>query len=297
MYQIYYNKPSCTFTKIGFRSMNIEHISVSRAKSYKQCGYYYKFKYHEKIPNPGVEQFYFTYGKIIHKIAEVYVEEKGSRALGDISNDVLRGKIEIEEGKTAPPLPADYKRRLPIHMRAVQKLTESVGSDGITEHKFRYDLDKPNEKFVTGFIDRVILKNGDSPDPNQRKAWIIDYKTTKKGPFRENKHTIVHDPQLRLYSRVVQKDFGVPAANIKAALYYLEDSDLIGAQYSDESLEKIEEELLAVYNEIFSTNPEHVTGKTGQHCQRCEYKEMCPFFQGTGGRAMRWDGDLGSLGL
>lgn len=275
--------------------MNIEHISVSRAKSAKQCEYYYKLKYHEKVPNPGEEPFYFTYGKIIHKIAEMYVQEKGKRSLGEISTEVLRGKVEIEAGKFAPNLPYEYKRRLPMHMRAVQKLTESVGVDGVTEHKFRYDLEPPCEKFVTGFIDRIIIKNADSEDITQRKAWIIDYKTTKKGPFRETRQSIVFDPQLRLYARVVQKEFGILASNIKAALYYLEDSDLIGAQFSEESLIKIEEELLSVYNHIKELSPDHVIGKTGQHCQRCEYKDMCPFFQRAGGRALRWDGDLGNL--
>ncbi len=287
--------------------MNIEHISVSRGKSYHQCGYYYKLKYHDKIPNPGEEQFYFTYGKVIHKIAEMFVQEKGVRSLGDISNEVLRGKVPIEEGKEAipaqdgkpeipavepkfaPPLPADYKRRLPIHMRAVQKLTESVGSEGLTEHKFKYDLDPPNGKLVTGFIDRIILKDD--------KAWIIDYKTTKKGPYRENKQTILQDPQLRLYSRVVQRDFGIQAKNIKAALYYLEDSVLLGAQYTEESLLNIEKELLAVYNEIKEKDPRDAYGKTGQHCSRCEYNVICPFFQAKGSKAASWNGDFGSLGF
>ena len=286
--------------------MNIEHISVSRGKSFKQCPYYYKLKYHEQIPNPGEEQFYFTYGKVIHKCAELYVENKGKIPLGDISHQVLSGKVEIEPGrdavpakdgfqgkpavppKFAPPLPADYKKRLPIHMRAIQKLTESVGAEGLIEHKFKYDLDPPHEKMVTGFIDRIIIKDD--------KAWIIDYKTTKKGPFREDKNTILYDPQLRLYCRVVQKEFGIPANNIKAALYYLEDSMLLGAQYSDESLIKVEQELLKVYNDIKNADPERVYGKTGQHCARCEYKGMCKFYQGTGGKASKWDGDLGNLG-
>lgn len=266
--------------------MDIEHISVSRSKSYKQCNYYYKLKYHDKVPNPGEEQFYFVYGKIIHKIAEQYVEEKGARDLREISNDVLKGRIEIESGKKAPPLPMEYKKRMPNHLKSLEKLNKTIGHKGITEYKFRYDLDRPNQKFVTGFIDRIIL--------GEDKAWIIDYKTTKKGPFRENRTTIRHDPQLRMYSRVVQKEFGIDPKNIKAALYYLEDDDLISSSYSEESLERVESELLEVYNMISSHSPEEARGNVGNHCQRCEYREMCPFYRNSR-KKTSWDGDLKSL--
>lgn len=266
--------------------MNIEHISVSRGKSYKQCAYYYKLKYHDKIPNPGEEQFYFTYGKIVHKIAECHVEEGGKRPLSEIADDVLKGRIDLEQGKTAPPLPLDYRKRMPSHMKAIQKLNDQIGCDGITEHKFKYDLESPNGKFVTGFIDRIIIR--------EDKAWIIDYKTTKKGPFRENRKTIKYDPQLRIYCRVVQKEFGIEASKIKAALYYLEDAEFVSSSYDDESLESIERDLLDLYDRIYYHKSEEAVGSVGQHCQRCEYKEMCPFFKSRS-KSRNWDGDLKKL--
>lgn len=262
--------------------MNIEHISVSRGKSYKQCPYYYKLKYHDKIPNPGEEQFYFVYGKIVHKIAEIHVQEKGRRPIGVVCEDVLKGRIEIENGKKAPPLPPDYKKRIPIHVGNLKKLNDSIGCEGITEHKFRYDLQPPEGKIATGFIDRIILGDG--------KAWIIDYKTTKQGPFRENRETIKYDPQLRMYCRVVNKDFGINPKNIKAALYYLEDGVVLSSSYDEESLLGVEAELLGLYDEINERKPEMATGRTGQHCSRCEYKDMCPFFKNKS-RVLSWDGD------
>jgi CRISPR/Cas system-associated exonuclease Cas4 (RecB family) len=271
--------------------MNIEHISVSRGKTYKECKYLYKLKYHEKIPIPGEEKFHFTYGKIIHKIAEMYVEEKAGRSLGEISTDVLRGKVEYEEGKKAPALPDDYKKRMPGHLKSLQKITESTGTGGELEYKFRYDLDPPNEKFVTGFIDRLIIK--EDPTTGEKHCWIIDYKTTKKGKWRETRESIVHDPQLRCYARVVNREFGVPAANIKCALYYLEGGDLLAAKYSQESLINIEKELLALYNEIAAADPERVWGNVGEHCNRCDYKDICPFVR----KVDSWDGDMSSFNL
>lgn len=268
--------------------MKIEHISVSRGKSYKQCPYYYKLKYHDRIPNPGEEQFYFVYGKIIHKIAEVNVEERGRRPLGEVCEDVLKGRIEIEEGRRAPALPLEYRRRVPVHVGNLKKLNDSIGYDGITEHKFRYDLEPPAGKMATGFIDRIIIKDG--------KAWIIDYKTTKKGPFRENRETIKYDPQLRMYCRVVSKEFGIDPENIKAALYYLEDGIVLSSSYDGASLESVETEMLSLYDEIHEQKPENAAGRTGQHCQRCEYRDMCPFFKSRS-KASSWDGDLKNLPL
>lgn len=267
--------------------MNIEHISVSRSKSYKQCPYYYKLKYHEKIPNPGEEQFYFVYGKIVHKIAECHVLEKGSRNLSEITQDVLKGKIEIENGKKAPTLPPDYKRRMPSHLKAIEKLNKKIGCEGITEYQFKYDLEPPFKKYVTGVIDRIIIRDN--------KAWIIDYKTTKKGPYRENNQTIKFDPQLRIYCRVVQKEFNLNPENIKAALYYLEDEAIVSSNYNQESLDKIEKELLEIYNKIKNHSPDEAFGITGGHCSRCEYKEMCPFFKNGQRSRINWNGDLSNL--
>lgn len=265
--------------------MNIEHISVSRAKTYKDCKYVYKLKYHLKTPIPGPEQFHFTYGKIIHKIAEVYVGEKASRSLGEVSTDVLRGKIEYEEGKKAPILPPDYKKRMTGHLKSLQNITERAGTDGKLEYKFRYDLDPPNEKFVTGFIDRLIIKDN--------HAWIIDYKTTKKGKWRETKESIIHDPQLRCYARVVNREFGVPAENIMCALCYLEGGDLLAAKYTQQSLEKVEKDLLDMYNEIQAADPDKVWGNVGEHCNRCDYKTLCPFVR----KVDQWDGNMDNIGV
>lgn len=266
--------------------MNIEHISVSRGKSYDQCPYYYKLKYHDKIPNPGEEQFYFTYGKIIHKIAEMHVQEKGIRSLDEIKKDVLSGSVEFEKGKKAPKLPREYQQRMKIHINALKYLNETIGCEGITEYNFKYDLDAPNKKFVTGFIDRIIIK--------ENKAWIIDYKTTKIGPFRENKKTIKFDPQLRTYCRVVQKYFDIEPQNIKAALFYLEDKQIVHACYNEESLFSIEKELLNIYNKIKQHEPNEARGLVGNHCNRCEYKEMCPFFKNSK-KKITWNGDFSSL--
>jgi len=250
-----------------------EHISVSRKQTWNECQAKYKFRYHLKVPVEGPVQPYFVYGKLVHKIAEVYVQEQGQRAIEDIAQDCLHGIIEVEKGQGPPVLEASYKKKLPEHVRNLKQLSDRIGFDGHLEWQFHYDLQPPDQHFITGFIDRLIIR-GD-------KYFILDYKTTKKGFYRKNANTIRNDIQLRCYARVVQKEFGAKAENIRAALYYLEGGDLIATKFSEESLISAEQELHDAYNEIIGTHPDDVYGRVNDQCRRCDYRKICPFYSLT----------------
>lgn len=261
--------------------MNIEHISVSRKGVWDLCQEQYKFKYHLKVIPDGEEPFYFVYGKIVHKIAEEYVEAGGKKLIQECATDVITGKVEIEKsknpnepGRKAPPIPMEYKRRLPEHMSAIKKITDQIGFDGKREYEFKYDLDPPHNRLVTGFIDRLIIR-GDN-------YFIVDYKTTKKGNFRKTPQNIKYDLQLRTYARVVQREFGAKPENIKAALYYLEGGNLIATGFTDKSLLSAEAELLEAYRQIEALPPEKAYGNVGFHCNRCDYRKRCKFYSLTG---------------
>jgi CRISPR/Cas system-associated exonuclease Cas4 (RecB family) len=262
--------------------MNIEHMSVSRDGVIQLCEKQYDYKYHQKLPRPDdiEEPFYFVYGKMIHKIAEMYVENKGQLTLEQVTKQVTSGQVVLEEGFEDKPavyapkkILADYKKRMPKHLRAIQKLTDQIGFDGICEHAFYYDLDPPHGRHVKGFIDRLIEKNGE--------YWIIDYKTSKKNRWRKNRTNITKDLQLRTYARVVQREFKVPAEKIRAALYYLEDGLLLGAKFTEESLLEAEAHLLKSYKHIENLPQENAYGNVGDHCKRCDYVKLCPFYRMT----------------
>lgn len=269
--------------------MEINHISVSRKKCFATCSQQYKYRYHMRLPSPVPEPVYFWYGNVVHKIAEEYVRNQGKITIGEIAKEVICGNIEIGEGKKCPPIPADYTKKLQKHLKSILELTKKIGMDGMVEYEFRYDLDPPNNRFTTGFLDRLIIR-GD-------KAYIIDYKTTKKGKWRVNKQTVVDDLQLRMYARVVQRNFGIKAENIKAALFYLEGEELVGCCYSEESLIKVEQELLDTYLMIEKSDPDKAWGKVGWHCKNCDYATLCPFYTSSSmdGSSIAWDGDMGSV--
>ena len=253
--------------------MNIEHISVSRKQVWDQCKCLYKYKYHLKLNSPEPEPFYFVYGKVIHKIAEEYVSRKGERTLSEVTLDVLEQRIPIERGENevfAPKIPEEYRRRMPEHLRSIKYITEQMGNEGYLEFPFYYDLEPPNGLFIKGFIDRLIERDGN--------WFILDYKTTKRGRWRKDRQSILHDLQLRMYARIVQKKFDVSADKIRCALYYLEGGNLIAAQYTQDALDGAEAELLQAYKEIQVADPNKVIGNVADHCNRCDYRSICPFF-------------------
>jgi len=257
--------------------MNIEHISVSRSQVWDTCQQQYKFRYHLKVPPTQPTPPYLTFGKLVHKIIEEHTLTRGKRDIDEIRKKVLWGDILLDEGSEIVPrrdLPKEYLNKLPAMLKSYLKLADKIGFEGDCEWEFRYDLDPPNKKFAYGFIDRLIHKND--------KYVIIDYKTTKKGRWRKTKRDVVTDLQLQCYSLVVMRELNVKPSQIYASLCYLDGAEFIGAQFSEKTLQKTEENLLDIYNKIEEANPDKVWGRTGRHCGRCDYRTICPFYSLTG---------------
>jgi len=256
--------------------LNIEHMSVSRHGVWTQCEQQYKYKYHLKTVSDRPEPGYFIYGKIVHRAAEEYVKLKGKRPILHCVGDVFRGTLLLEDDQKEPPkLPPEYsKEKLVEHLRAVEKLHDRIGFSGEVEWPFLFDLDPPNKRCVKGFIDRLIFtKDGE-------KAFILDYKTSKKNSWRKTRSNINQDLQLRTYAHIVHKTFGVPAENIRGALFYLEGSELVDARFTQQSMDTAAQELLSAYKQIQAKPANQVWGNPGRHCERCEYAGICPFFGG-----------------
>lgn len=110
---------------------------------------------------------------------------------------------------------------------------------------------------------------------------IKRYANTQKGGWRKGPKDITSDLQLRCYARAVQRIYRAKAEDIKAALYYLEGAELVGAKFTQQSLDAVEQELLETYMAIQSMKPEEAYGNVGDHCRRCDYNKICPFYSLT----------------
>jgi CRISPR/Cas system-associated exonuclease Cas4 (RecB family) len=261
--------------------MKINHISISRESTWNECKKKYHYRYHLEIIPP-TEPIYFLYGKIIHKIIEVHTKAKGQKDINEIVKATLAGDILLEEGreakdgkpaippKKAGPLPYDYRVKLPNHLSSYLKLAKVIGFEGEVEWKFEHDLDPPHNRLLTGFIDRLIL--------HPSHCLIVDYKTTKPGPWRKNASNINGDLQLQCYARMAQKYFGYKAEQIRCALYFLDGAEFVPTQFNQAQIDSVEKRMVEVYKTIQNADPEKVKGTVGKHCYRCDYNDACPFF-------------------
>lgn len=250
--------------------MLIEHISISRAGVMQECQQKYKYRYHLKVIPKKPEAPWFVYGKFIHKIAEIYVQNKMQKDIYMIAAELLNGVIQFDEIEKVKKLDSSYKNKIKTHLRSVERITKEVGCDGHIEYEINYDLDPPNNKLLVGFIDRLFFKND--------KAFILDYKTTKVGPYRKNKDTIRKDLQLRAYCFYVHTKFNIDPEKIHAGLYYLDDSKLVTAKYTLHELQDAVENLKKDFALIENMHENAVTPNVGSHCKRCDYEDICPFY-------------------
>lgn len=250
--------------------MNIDHISISREGVWRECQQRYKYKYHLQVLVEQPTPFYFTFGKLVHRIIEEHTKCRGEKSVPRIKKDILNGHIEFQPNESVPSLDRDQYERLTLHLNNYMKLANKIGYDGHIEWPFLFDLDAPNKRCIKGFLDRLIIKDD--------RAFILDWKTTKPSRWRKDSRTITSDLQLAAYCYIVNKTFNIPAKNIKAALYYLEDAKLVPVSFGQPTLETVPNRLLKIYKEIEKADPDKVKGTVGDHCRRCDYRKICCWY-------------------
>jgi CRISPR/Cas system-associated exonuclease Cas4 (RecB family) len=251
--------------------MLINHLSVSRSQCFELCQQQYKYRYHLKVIPDKPEQIYFVYGKLIHKAAEIYVEKKGQEPIFDIGHKLLNRIYDFDGSKNLHLLNTEYRNKFWSHLVVVEKITQKVGFDGEIEYKMEYDLDPPNKRILLGFIDRLIIKNG--------KAIIIDYKTSKDNAWRKDEKSIKTDLQLNAYAMVINEKFGIEPENIQAALIYLEGAKTVSTNFNKNYLNQVKNKLKELYCKIENMDENMAMPNKGNHCFRCDYNDICPYFR------------------
>ncbi len=247
--------------------MKIKHISISRSGVWHECQVKYRYKYHLEVISNKPEPPYFAYGKLVHKAAEIYVKEKGIKNIHEIASGLLSGNIN-EEFKNLK-LNQEYKRKLPVHLDNIEKITSKIGFEGLLEQEIKLDLLPPNEKLLLGYVDRIVF--------NEDKTMILDYKTTKAGFYQKDNNTIKQDLQLRTYAYYVCKEFKLDPSKVFCCLYYLENKKLVCTNYTEAQMQDAIDFLTKDYNLIESIDESSAKPNVGNHCKRCDYHDVCPY--------------------
>jgi CRISPR/Cas system-associated exonuclease Cas4 (RecB family) len=166
-------------------------------------------------------------------------------------------------------------------------------AEGITEEHFKSMGKKYVEEYYKHYHpfnqmkilgietkDKLRLKNGalydiriDKLGCNGDTYYVCDYKTDLR---LKDQDTADQDRQLAMYSLWAKRKFK-DAKKIVLLWHMLAFDKEVTSERTAEHLEKLEEDIVKLINEI-ETTKEYPTSVSGR-CVYCEYKQMCPSFK------------------
>ncbi len=250
--------------------------SHSRVSTFENCPYQYKLKYIDKSEPEISETIELFMGKRVHEALEkLYKDKKFKKLISkatllkfykdnwekQISDDVL----VVKKGLTAK----NYKKM------------------GIKYIEDYYDKYKPFNQLTILDLetqDRMTLKNGSQwhvridkfACDDKGNYYVCDYKTNATMKDQEEADA---DRQLAMYSIWIKDKFK-DVKSVKLVWYMLAFNKEAISERSEEQLNKLEEETIALIKKIEQATKENdfPTNVTAL-CDYCGYKSQCPSFK------------------
>jgi len=237
--------------------MYIKTISESKFQTFKQCQLKYRYRYVERLPEPGdtnTEALHF--GSYIHKVLEDGVNAKTQKELRLIAEEV-KGSYKVSKKYEGKDL-----KCIDNFLRFNPKLSETVATELVFEVPVKEDIT------LNGIIDRVV-KGTDGG------FLIIDYKTSKR---EKSKVELYQDTQLKGYVYAISKLYGVPFSQIVAAHYYPLTDNFVHVQYSVPQINAHVRKIVDEVWKIRKKKKEEMKPSRNDFCNWCAYKSACPEF-------------------
>lgn len=220
----------------------------------KGCPRKYKYRYIDKLPT---KQFdHFRIGNFAHKVLELW----GIKIIANRSPEEAMREAFLEGQRTDEGKECSQEQKELVKAWLKEYLKRWQPSNIInTEMKFRYKLN--DEIVLTGIIDRIDIA------PEEKKATILDYKTTKDKSF-------LNDFQLASYILALQEDIRFKDMKLEAAYVLLRhDSEQLRYSFTPEDISQTEALIINTVSRInsdteYRTNPSSL-------CNFCDYKAIC----------------------
>lgn len=244
--------------------------SHSRLNNFKECPLKFKFRYIDKLEEgDGIEAFmgskvhsalHYLYSQVkegnVPKLEEVleYYRKLWNKEYHDgirIVRKEFSARYYYDKG--ADLIKRYYENHFPFDENVIA-----------LEQKIMINLDGSDGKYVLqGFIDKLIYNEEDDCYE------IHDYKT---GKWLKSQEEADVDNQLALYSLGVREMFP-DAKNIDLIWYFLVHEERVCSSRTDEELEELKSEVMALIDEIESST--EWPAKKSRLCDWCGYKGIC----------------------
>lgn len=252
------------------RDPNQMWLSYSRMSAYKECGYYYKQAYVDKVQLDIKGNYHTALGNGIHKVLEETYKQ-GEYDLKFMENwwEVVchKGYTEKNSQIVKPILQDeeyefkddDERKMLYYHGRKLvreyyHKNKHEFGTNEIvaTELNFQVPVGK-GKIMLNGYIDRID-RNSDG------KLVVVDYKTGKE----RDQADVDDDLQLSLYAFAIRKMFGENEDELY--LHFIKSGNKVKTTRAKEHFDDLLNTVKYVKNGIENQQFEPSEGKQCRYC-------------------------------
>jgi hypothetical protein len=250
------------------------HISFSEVKLWKECSYRHNLFHVKKLdfskPSPILE-----FGTAVHSACENYLLKR--EMIPQIAFDELDAAWKKHEGKsdfTQEVLDKCKSDASLILAEVPQFLDDSFPEwQAIDAEHQLYEPIVGHPHAFKGFIDGVIKAKGKR---GETIYWIIDWKTSARGWFRDKRSDPMMAAQLALYKNYWhQKNQQIPFKDVRCGFVILkklakpgQHCELIPVSLGEVPINRS----LKIVNNMISAVKKGIAIKNRDSCQWCEYK-------------------------
>jgi len=249
-------------------------LSPSRASDFKQCPLKYRYRAIDRIPEAPSRAA--VRGTVVHAALEALfglpaadrVAERAAALVGPAWERVLADRPNVAEVLDEGG-PEAFLEEARVLVASYYGLEDPTRFDP-ESCEARVEVELEDGVLLRGFVDRIDR----APTGLLR---VVDYKTGRApGPMREHNALF----QMKFYALVILRTRGVAPTQLK--LLYLADRETLTYEPDEDELLRFERTLSAIWKAIRTAG---ATGdfrpKPGILCDWCDYKPLCPAFDGT----------------
>jgi RecB family exonuclease len=237
-------------------------LSQSSLETYKLCNYKFYLKYIKKVKGVSSpdERRPAIFGNIVHKALELYFKDRSLDLLSVYKEDFRKSELTDQSF-------------FELGLRMIEDYAKDSDSGAkIIGVELPFELYLSNGVPVKGIIDRV-------DELSDEEIEIIDYKTGRNSLSEEE---LKYNTQLGIYDLVAKIMFP-KYKRVKLTLNYLHFGK-VSIYRTNEDRDKLEQYIGTMYQKIENAfkdqSEENIKPKLNNFCSYCDYKNICPEFQG-----------------
>jgi putative RecB family exonuclease len=250
--------------------------SYSRLETFEKCKLKFKYRYIDNIIPEIPKSIEAHLGTIVHETLEWFYTQTMASIIPSMDDVILHYSEKWTEQYVPEILIVNrymtekdyFNKGMNFLIDYYYKHQPFKEKTIATEKKIEIILDETGDKKMVGFIDRLV--HNEEKDEFE----IHDYKTANTLPSKEE---LQNNRQLALYSIAVKEEFG-KEKNVKLIWHYLAHNENICIIKTNEDLENLKAEVIALINEI--ENTKQFPPNPSRLCDWCEYKNICTSYSG-----------------